>query len=52
MYADAHRQAHTDGALGNAPIIMCLLRKKNMSVQGSYSSYILLKSGTSSKSTT
>lgn len=26
--------------------MMCLLRKKNMIVQGSYSSYIVLKSGT------
>ena len=26
--------------------MMCLLRKKNMTVQGSYSSYMSLKSGT------
>ena len=32
-------------------IMMCLLRKKNMVVQGSYSSYMVLKSGTSEMST-
>jgi hypothetical protein len=32
-------------------IIMCLLRKKNIIVHGSYNSYILLKSGTSVMST-
>jgi len=32
-------------------IMMCLLRKKNIIVTGSYNSYILLKSGTSVIST-
>jgi hypothetical protein len=32
-------------------IMMCLFLKKNIVVQGSYSSYIVLKSGTSEMST-
>ena len=32
-------------------IMICLLRKKNMTVHGSYSSYMVLKSGISDKST-
>jgi hypothetical protein len=31
--------------------MMCLLRKKNIHVHGSYSSYMVLKSGTSVVST-
>lgn len=52
-HAQEHHGRHASSHAAPVPrsTMMCLFLKKNITVQGSYSSYIVLKSGTSEMST-